>query len=39
METGLHSFQMNAAQVPSGIYFYQLQVGSNLQTRKMAIIR
>lgn len=39
IEAGFHSFQMNAEQVPSGIYFYQLQVGSNLQTRKMAIIR
>lgn len=39
MEPGFYKTTWNATGFPSGTYFYQLQVGSSLQTRKMVFLR
>jgi hypothetical protein len=36
---GDYDVEFNAATLPSGIYFYQLQVGSFVQTKKMAYLK
>jgi hypothetical protein len=36
---GKYKVQWNASGMPSGIYFYQLRVGGNVQTKKMLIMR
>jgi len=38
-ETGNHSISWNAANVASGIYFYRLQAGDFIQTRKMVLLK
>lgn len=37
--TGNYEVEFNAIGLPSGIYFYQLQAGSFIQTRKMVYLR
>lgn len=39
MPAGMHSVQFNAAQLPSGVYFYQLTSGAFSETKKMVIAR
>jgi hypothetical protein len=39
MSAGTYSRQWNAANISSGVYFYQLQVGSFLQTKKMVLVK
>ncbi len=39
MEPGFYKTTWDATGFPSGTYYYQLQVGSSLQTRKMVFLR
>ena len=39
MSAGDHSLQWNAANEPSGLYFYRLQVGSFSETKKLTLIK
>ncbi len=36
---GKYSVQFNAAELPSGVYFYTLRAGSFVQTRKMVLMK
>jgi hypothetical protein len=36
---GEHHVQWQAVDVPSGVYFYQLQTGEKVETRKMILLR
>ena len=36
---GNHSLVWNAENVPSGVYFYSLKVGSSVQTKKMLLVK
>ena len=36
---GIHKVTFNGNDLPSGIYFYQLKVGSIVKTRKMSLIK
>ncbi|MCO6449139.1 MAG: T9SS type A sorting domain-containing protein, partial [Ignavibacterium album] len=36
---GNYNFEFNASELPSGIYFYQLQAGSFIATKKMVVIK
>jgi len=38
-EAGYHSIDFNAADMPSGVYFYQLNVGEFISTKKMILLR
>jgi hypothetical protein len=38
-EAGSHTRTFNAANLPSGVYFYRLQAGSYMETKKMALIK
>ena len=39
LETGLHSYQWNAENYPSGIYSYKLQIDKQVSTKKMVLIK
>jgi hypothetical protein len=39
LEPGSYNYKWNGAQFASGIYFYRVQAGSFIQTRKMALIK
>lgn len=36
---GVYEVKWNAAELPSGVYFYRLQAGDFVQTRKMILIK
>jgi flagellar hook assembly protein FlgD len=38
-EAGFHQLRWNASNVPSGIYFYRLQAGEFVETKKMVLLR
>jgi predicted GH43/DUF377 family glycosyl hydrolase len=38
-EAGYHDVTFNASTLPSGVYFYRLQVGSYVETRKLCLVR
>jgi photosystem II stability/assembly factor-like uncharacterized protein len=38
-QSGTYELTWNAANLPSGVYFYQLKAGTYLQTRKMILLR
>jgi hypothetical protein len=38
-ESGYHQVEFNAAILPSGVYFYQLQAGSFVETKKMILMK
>jgi hypothetical protein len=38
-EAGYHSVDFNAGDLPGGVYFYRLQVGGFINTKKMILIR
>jgi hypothetical protein len=39
MEPGTYNIQFNAQNLASGIYYYSLQVGNNVVTKKMNLIK
>ncbi len=39
LHAGEHSVQFNAKQLPSGVYYYRLQSGNNIQTMKMELLK
>ena len=39
LHPGHHSFKWNAVNLPSGVYVSRLEVGDQLQTRKMILLR
>ena len=38
-ESGYHQVEFNAANLPSGVYFYQIKAGEFTGTKKMILIR
>jgi hypothetical protein len=38
-EAGYHSIDFNASDLPSGVYFYRLQSGNFISTRKMLLLK
>ena len=38
-DSGYHTVEFNAANLPSGVYFYQLQAGSFVETKKMVLMK
>ena len=38
-EAGKHSVEFNATSLPSGVYFYRLQAGSFVETKKMVLMK
>jgi hypothetical protein len=36
---GQHSINIDAAELPSGLYFYQLRSGKNISTKKMLLLK
>ena len=38
-ELGYHQVEFNAANLPSGVYFYRLQAGEFIQTKKMILLK
>ena len=39
LEAGDHSVKWNAMDVPSGIYFYRLESGQFVETKKMILMK
>jgi hypothetical protein len=39
LEPGYHTVEFNAANLPSGVYFYQLKAGSFIETKKMILLK
>jgi photosystem II stability/assembly factor-like uncharacterized protein len=38
-EAGYHDVRFDASNLPSGVYFYRLQAGSYVETRKLCLVR
>jgi len=39
LQAGTYRIPWNASEIPSGVYFYRLQVGNNIQSRKMLLLK
>jgi len=39
LEAGSHSFEFNAANLPSGVYFYNLNHGGKSEIHKMMLLK
>lgn len=39
MQPGIYDIEFNAVNLPSGVYFYQLKVGSYVETKKMILLK
>jgi len=39
LEAGYHEINLNAGPLPSGVYFYRIESGSFVQTRKMVLMK
>ena len=39
MEAGVHNARIDASRLASGVYFYKLQAGSFVETRKMVVLK
>ncbi|MCW8802899.1 MAG: T9SS type A sorting domain-containing protein, partial [Ignavibacteriaceae bacterium] len=37
--TGNYEIEFSAADLPSGVYFYQLKTGNNVRTKKMILMK
>ena len=38
-EAGYHSIDFNASDLPSGVYFYRIQSGNFIDTKKMILLK
>jgi hypothetical protein len=38
-EAGSYSVELHATDLPSGVYFYRLQAGSFIETKKMILLK
>jgi hypothetical protein len=38
-DSGYHTAEFNAANLPSGVYFYQLKAGEYVNTKKMILLK
>ena len=39
VDAGFYEATFNAANLPSGAYFYRLQVGNKVETKKMVLMK
>jgi hypothetical protein len=39
IEAGSHEVRFDASDLPSGMYFYRLQAGNYVETRKLCLVR
>jgi N-acetylneuraminic acid mutarotase len=39
MDSGYHTVEFNASNLPSGVYFYQLRAGDYINTKKMLLLK
>lgn len=39
LQAGTYEYEWNAANLPSGVYFYVLSAGENIQTKKMILVK
>ncbi len=38
-EAGYHQIEFNASQLPSGMYFYRIEAGKFVDTKKMMVVK
>ena len=39
IDAGYHEIQFNASNLASGVYFYRMQAGSYVETKKLCLVR